>query len=479
MAEPNDSAFTLQDATAIFQTQYYPQYLEQYPAYMHQTTNRLFKMKTRKVEGSGITVQYELGPADNVRVDSNPLGAFAPPTGFDSGNFTIRFNETTPASSDFSHISCSVQVTDLDVENAAGGTIINLVKRLQSQVMPNYDFALAVKRNTSRTATLGTVSGTPTLGTNQWYYNSSAGAASNSGGIRFVLSGGSIANLRRNSRISFLNASTFAAIVNNVRVLDVNPSDNSIRCEFVSSGVPGTLSSNGTGTLASVASTNIVVLSNAGSNSNEYGNGMWSVGAYMTTPTSGESFLGGVDRTTGSYAWMLPTFTRANASSNAKITKSMFNDQANAMSFRVDGQRGGIVFQMEPYLHQAVRDEVTEAALIPWTQVDESAKERFGSFGTMGLNYQHGQFGIVQLVSDPLAAPNTVRILDTSTWESLYWGFQGLKNMPGTKGNWYRVTETTPNTGDGKVWKTDFYAIQCDWCSAPWKNGAILNVSPT
>jgi hypothetical protein len=203
---------------------------------------------------------------------------------------------------------------------------------------------------------------------------------------------------------------------------------------------------------------------------------MYSLGAYFSAPTAGESFIGGVDRNSSGYRWMIPVTSRAGATA-ATLTKSMVDDLAIAMGYRQEDEYG-VVVTTSPDLHQKLRNEYTEAAFLNIPDGDNRLK-RFANFGTMGLNYQHPVFGLVKVMSDVLHVPNAVRVIVPETWRSLYYGFRGLKMMPGTKGGWYRVTETTPNTGLSKVWKCDWYALQTDWCSQPWKNGQILNVQAT
>jgi hypothetical protein len=463
-AEPYDSAWLLEDVSAIIQQQYFPEFTEEAPGRFGSVVNKYFKPSMDAITGDGKTMQVEIAPGDTVRFGTDPLGAFAQPDVFQAGTLKVRFNKATPGSNDFSHISASCQTNDIDLEVAGRGSIIDFVERMFKQVMPEYDEKLAIHRHLARSCQVGTVNGTVKQN-NTYYYADASATASNANGARFQVSNGSISYFRAGTRIDIYNGATLVA--GNVAVTDSNPADLSIGVQFISGSNPVR---NSTGDLANIA-TGYSIFFNGEKNA-----GMYSLGAYFSSPTTSDSFLGGVNRTDKSYRWLIPVTTRAGQTS-ATLTKSMIDDLAVAMGYR-DEDEQGVAITTSPDLHQKIRNEYTEAAFLNIPDGDNRTK-RFANFGTLGLNYQHPVFGLVKVMSDVLHTPNTVRVIVPETWRSLYYGFRGLKMMPGTKGGWYRVTETTPNTGLSKIWKCDWYALQTDWCNQPWKNGQILNVSAT
>ena len=469
MAEPYDSAWLLEDVSAIIQQQYFPEFTEEAPGRFGSVVNKYFKPSMDAITGDGKTMQVEIAPGDTVRFGTDPLGPFALPDVFQSGSLKVRFNKQTPANSDFSHISAACQTNDIDLEVAGRGSIIDFVERMFKQIMPEYDEKLAIHRHLSRSALVGTVADTPKLN-NAFNLTQATGTATNSGGARFTVSGGSISYFRPGTRIDICNATTGAVVAGNVQVTDSNPADLTVGVQAIlTAGTnPVRLS---TGNLASVTSGMQIFYTG------ERNAGMYSLGAYFSAPAiTGDSFIGGVDRSSSGYRWMIPVSTRV-GSTTATLTKSMVDDLAISMGYRDENEQG-VVVTTSPDLHQKLRNEYTEASFLNIPDGDNRLK-RFANFGTMGLNYQHPVFGLVKVISDVLHVPNTVRVIIPETWRSLYYGFRGLKMMPGTKGGWYRVTETTPNTGLSKIWKCDWYALQTDWCSQPWKNGQILNVSAT
>ncbi|NBW18612.1 MAG: hypothetical protein EBR82_62625, partial [Caulobacteraceae bacterium] len=345
MAEPYDSAWLLEDVSAIIQQQYFPEFTEEAPGRFGSVVNKYFKPSMDAITSDGKTMQVEIAPGDTVRFGTDPLGPFASPDVFQAGSIKVRFNKATPTSSDFSHVSASCQTNDIDLEVAGRGSIIDFVERMFKQIMPEYDEKLAVHRHLSRSAQVGTVSGT-VVRNNSYNFTQASGTADNTFGARFVVSNGSISYFRPGTRIDIYNGANL--VVGNVAVTDSNPADNSIGVQYVSS--PNTVrNSTGPGTLGSIASGHSIFYSG------ERNAGMYSLGAYFSAPVASESFIGGVDRTTSGYRWMIPVTTRPGATA-ATLTKSMVDDLAIAMGYRQEDEYG-VVVTTSPDLHQKLRNE--------------------------------------------------------------------------------------------------------------------------
>lgn len=467
MAEPRDSATFLEDVSAIVQQKYMPEFTEEYSSRFGRTTNKLFRLDEMEITGDGRTMQVELAPGDTVRASADVLGAFAAPDRFEPGTLKARFNKQTTSANDFIQISASAQVDDIDIEEAGKGSIVDFCDRIYKQVMPNYEEHLAQLRQSSRNAVQAWCNGTPTLN-NSWYIGGATSTATNTGGLRVAVDNGSIANFRRGARLDFINPATGTVRAGNVRVTDVNEADLTIGVAFTSdqSFAPWV----STGDLATVADNDYIV------RSGEYNAGLYSMGAWFSRPVAGESFLGGVDRTTAAFRWLNTRATRE-GSAAIQVNKSMFNAAAIMLGFLSEDDDTGPVIMTDPTIHQTLRDQIGEDAFIQ-LPVDDDRMKRFANFGSVGLNYQHGVFGVVKIAADPLCPPNVVRIIASNTWKALYYGWRGLRPVPSGKGgHWYRMNEAAPNTGLGKMWKADWYAIQTDFCTQPWKNGQILNVT--
>lgn len=456
---------------AITQEQYFSDYLEQWVSYFGKNTNKIFKPADQAVVGDGLNFQYELGPADSARASTNVLGDFASPQQFAPGSFKVRFSQT--GTSDFVRISASAQVSDLDMVNAGKGTAVNLVTRLVSSIMPGYDEHLAKLRNLPKTGLICSVTAAPKKNDARTLAIATA-SATNATGLRFGISGASRAYFRKGVRLDFVVGG--AVVAGNIMVTDINLADissdgitGSVGCAYVSTGVAGQAS---TGDLSLVTSAATVY------HSGEYNSGIYSMGAFFSTPSSGESFIGGVDRTTADYRFLVPTTIReydtsAAISTNVAVNQSHFTDLANAMNYTDEAGSGG-VFVAAPEVVRKLQNDIFQSSIVQMPIGNDKA-DRWGHFGMHGVFFQDPSFGTTQIMADPLINPNRIRFLTPKTWLQLNWGWKGLRMMPGDngKGGWYRMNAATPNTGKSIFYKSDWYTYVCDICTQPWKNGEI------
>lgn len=476
MAEPYDSEWDLEDASSLIQQDYFSRLEEEWFDRVGEITNRFFKPFSERIGGDGKTMQFEYAPGDTMRNSTSMLGSFAQADLFESGTLKVRFNRQTPSSNDFVRVSGSCETNDIDLINGTYGSIVDFTQRMQDQIEPNYDENMAVHRNLTRSALLAQVNGTPTLA-NGDCIDSDAGAvaatgtATNAGGGRFKVDAGSISYFRRGRRldIGVYTAATgaFVSHASNVRVTHVNYVDFSIQVAFNSTATSGTVRAS-TGNLANVADNDSIFLSG------EANAGMFSLGAYFSTPAASEPFIGGVDRTTSANQYLIPITLKY---SSTPLTKGIVDRLALAMGYRVS-KGVAVTLVTSPNLEQKLRNEYTEAAFLNIPDGDNRLK-RFGNLGTMGINYQHPTFGLVKILADNLATDGTLRAIMPEKWAALQYGPKGLRQMPGGGGRpgFYRVTETTPNTGLSMVWKADWYALVCDWCFNPGAQGQATGLT--
>ena len=460
MAEPNDAAVMLEDASELVQEQYFAKYEEQYHSRFGSTTNKCFMPEPGVVTGDGKSMQYEVGPADTVRFQLDPLGNIASPQRIDPGRIKIRWNRQSSSAHDFTQVSARCQFDTYTIEDGSNGTIVNLADRIYDSIQKDFDEKLAIMRHAGRDGQIALVNGTPRQDDlNDWA--SCASTPTNSTGMRLKVDTGSIAVIRPNARYDFVRAGV--VIAGNVRCTDIpNFADRSAGFEFVSSGITGERSS---GNLANVADNDVIVFSGC------YNAGIYSFGAYFSSPTEGETFICGADRTDAGSRWMNPQrFT--NSGTARPLTKTLFNDCAIACGFFGEDVQNGTVWMADPTQHQRIRDELGEPAFIQIPIGDDRSK-RFMNFGSVGLNYQHGTFGTVKIVSDPLARQDRVLVLQNDTWKTLSYAWKGLKPIREGGSHWYRMQQNTPNTGKGLIYAADWVGNVCDWCVKPWKNAMI------
>lgn len=454
----------LDDASEAVQILYDKRYLSQSPDRFGATTNRIFSPSESVAGGDGLMFQYDYSQPDAARWQSDPNGASADPLYFVAGQIKARWSQA--GANDWSTISASCQVSLPDLLNGGTGMAFDLVNKVYNAVVPDYDEKLAIHRNLPSSGLLGTINGT--VYANARTYLTTAGAASNSAGARFKVTGMSLAWIRTGSRLDFYDGATIKA--GNIFVTDVNVIDQSIGVRFTTATAPSTGTS--TGNLALLVTGLSIYFSG------ERNMGMQSLGAYFTVPaTTGDSFLGGVDRYSENYRFLVPTMTNEGATS-VKITRSQFDALALAMNYKGEKEIGAI-WSSPPDINRTIRSELGENAFFQ-VPTGDAKLARFMHFGTQGLLYQDPVFGTVQIVADPLHTPNMVRFIVPETWETHYYGTRGLIPVlaQGTSGShWMRMQAPTPNTGFSTFFKADWRSYVLDVCRKPWMNGGILNVT--
>jgi len=467
MAEPLDSSINLSDIDELIQTQYLPRYYEQAGGRFGRAFNQIFKPEQKTAYGDGFTMQAELGPGDFARASNNPLNSIAAPTSLNAVKLRLRYTTASLAGNDFTQISASCQTDHWQLQNGGEGAIIDLAERNAKSVITSYDEHIAFLRNATRSAVVGQVNGTPKLN-NGVTYSAATSTATNAGGARFKVDNGVFAVLKPNTWIDIIRPATGAVVAGSVWVTDKNVGDQSVGVTFSSTQFGGRVS---TGNLALVADNDYITFSG------EYNHGMYSVGAWMSEATAGESFLGGVDRTTSDYRWMIPVNPRYGATSTT-ITKSFFDDVAIAMGYYGESLDGaGLIAQSDLTINTKLRNELGEESFKPIPQSDERMK-KFYQFGSTGLAYEHPSLGVVKIMGDALCPTNSMRFIDPSTWMTVYYAIRGLKPLPGGQGmgSWYRMNDGTPNTGLGLIYKSEWVALQQDFCTNPQKNAQISNI---
>lgn len=467
MAEPYDGSVNLSDVDELIQTQYLPRYYETAGGRFGRTFNRIFQIAEKAASGDGFTMQAELGPGDFARASNNPLASITGSTSLQAVKLRLRYDTNNLAANDFTQVTASCQTDVWQLKNGGDGAIVDLAERNAKSVIASYDEHIAYLRNVGRNAVAALVNGTPKLN-NGVTYAGATGTATNAGGARVKVDSGIFAVLKTNSWIDFIRPATGATVAGSVWITDKNPGDLSIGVSFATTQFGGRVSS---GNLALVADNDYIAFSG------EYNSGLYSVGAWMSEATAGESFLGGVDRTTASYRWMLPINPRYGATTTT-ITKSFFDDVAIAMGYFAENMDGaGLIAQSDLTVNNKLRNELGEESFKPIPQSDERMK-KFYQFGSTGLAFEHPSLGVIKILGDALCPSTTVRFIDPSTWMSVHYAVRGLTPMPGGEGmgSWYRVTDSTPNTGKSLIVKSDWAALQQDFCTMPQKNAQISNI---
>lgn len=462
MAEPfaSSTTLTLDAVSAVIQEQYFPQFIEQINR-AGATTNRLFKPSGSPVVGDGIWFQNETAPSDTVRLNTDMLANDQQPSPFTAAKIKARFNQSDPTSNDFTRFAGVGRVDMWTLENGSGGTIIDIAQRIYQEIFTGYDFTLARARNANRTLKLCETS---TKTNSDGLYSGGCSAyTTGATSCRLVITAGSIANLAQGSRID-IYTSGGVIVFSDAVVVSCNPAD--------PAGPSVSLArynSSSTANFDSVTSGQYVYPVG------QKDQGMYSMGAWFSRPTSTDSFIGGVNRFTPANQWLVTTATREGQTARL-IQKSDFDALANAMNFIQDGTIPISVAITDVPMNTALREAIGNDALITWPSTGGN-DDRYANFGSMGLLWQHPAFGKVSILADPLAVSNTVRFMVPDDWMALSSRFNGLHWMPGTQGIWNRMVADTPNTGYGYFFQCDAVAAHLDYCKRPRYQGQILNVT--
>lgn len=458
---PADVTVTLNDVSSIVQETYYEKYLEQHDR-MSGQLGRLVRLAGEPVTGDGKTWQNEIQKYDSVRGSTNMISDFATPGTFVPLNVKVRWNENSSSANDFLKLSGSGQTTYWEVTRAAdAGTIIPLAKHILDELVRDFGEKRNIYLNVGRSARWALVNGTP-KNNDAMTYASCTTYTADSTSCRIQVDNGAFAFFKPGS---VLDAYTSAGVLSfsGMVVTDANYGDLSVGL--------GRYNSDSTANFNNLADNDEIFLSGTRNQ------GAYSPAAWFSTPTSGESFIGGVDRTGVNYRWMYPT-TYSPSSSAVPIQTSYFDQLALNMGFSQDDPYRLTPVLCEPAIAQSLRTKIGSDAFIPFTSLDDKMRERYASFGILNLNYQHPSFGMVSLMPDPFATPGTVRFFNPETWLSLQYGKKGLQFMnDGTMGMWKRQESTVPGNGGSVIYRCEALETLCTYCTNPFKNGQIINVT--
>lgn len=449
--------------------------MEQYDGRLHEqvdrqgaTTNRLIPFAREgeyEVESDGVTFHVEHRKGDYITARNTPIQDFPDSSAFRVETFKARFKADDASNHDFLTLDGSQQVLDLDIAKAGQkGSVVDLVGRLGSEMTADYNERLAMQRNLTRTGRIGLVNGTPAEN-DTIHFSEATATPDTTDGLRVPIDGGSISYFTPGRFYDFWDPTNNEYSAQNVRCVHVNGEDLSVGFEWVN---PGTgLESSG-------------LITNIADNDEIYfhgskGAGMHSLGSWLAEPAAGDSFIGGRNRLSPAYQWLLPRSTRATAGS-AAVRGSFLNDLGRVMGWTHDGKVMG-VFRMAPNILDTLRADIDEKNVINQPDTLRSVKRSF-AFGAQDVVYQHPTFGIVTLASDNLCPLDQIQFTVPEDWMSLYYEWKGVRVMPGGDvGSWKRVTAASPQSGYGKAWRREYYSNHCDVCLRPSRQGVIYNVA--
>lgn len=465
VSNPNtELAQTLFSVSTMFREQYFdvggPN-----TTYLGSVTNRMFSPAEELAYGDGKTFQLQTRRSDSARSSRLATEDFKDQRRLSTANVKLRYHDTTESLNDFHTIDTSAEVGHMELMAGPSEAVaINIVERLMREVPEGVSESWARLIHAGSSGSLGTVDGTP-KDADGVDYDSATSYTSGATQAIFKIAGFGADSLQPGMRLSAYSAAG-ALQADEMEVIRKNPSDNSVWVSLVTEGPNQSSVAN----LDSLATAAVLY------RSDEKDKGMKSSPAnWVTAPTTGESFIGGIDRLTLGYAWMIPHVTR-NSASSTTLKKSHFDDYFNSIAgLRGRNEPGSTVtpsLSMHPSHEDTLREEIGEDAFT----VVQANHDGMYNFGEERLTYIHPVAGRIVLVSDSLAPRDKVRCYIPEDWKKVYYGFRGLNFMPGTIGMFRQKDGATAGVGS-KYFRAEGYEVAGFICFRPERNGAIMNVT--
>jgi len=459
-----DSAYILASSSNLLREQYSNDF-KMHSFYFGSTLARLFKPHSEMVQSDGITIQAFSGQSDSVRMNRSVLDDFKAQNKYRTAKVKVRFSDTDASANDLFSMEGVGEVSDIELVTSSGrspeAVAVDVAKAVFDQLTRGVDESMSILMHANANGRVAKVNGTPTA--NDIPIVSGDGAyASGDTMCRVVVDTGSIANFQPGRVYDITSDGASTIVADFLECTDVNAEDLSVGLKTTSR--------------STIANCDGVVNNVDIYRSEEYGQGFrGSLQATFTFPTAGESWMGGVDRTTTTNRWLVPKITRS-AASAATITKTHFDNLSLSMELSIPSEtEGGHVFLTHPSLLQKLRNDIGDEAL---SNDDGATRTGDYNFGNRALNYIHPYWGKVALLADPLCMPDRAYVLAPATWMMLNYGWEGMRYLGGTVGGmWRQKDAVVPGGGGSKFWQVQGYKIGAPMCSMPIANGAILNLT--
>lgn len=421
--------------------------------------NRMFNAP-KVVRGDGLNMKFYTGQTDSVRASKSPNADIVPGESIDFVNIKLRFAENDGDLNDFTRLAGGVQLSWLEVNNLISGAnregaVEILVERLVRNLTNHFDNHLAELRLAATTAKIGQLDGVLKQNDSRWYADASSWSNASTGRLKIDVNEGSIVTFWPGRKL-LLETSTATGAVE-IIVTDQNVADNSFGFRTVS-GASITSSAYDNGSLYLT---------------DEKGAGMNGPQAFYVEPTSGDSYIGGIDRTSSTYRFMIPTTYRAVASGTTSISRTHLEELAGIMRYAYEQDDQPWAAYMGMKLYDKLRQDIGGEHLV----YSQNSEAEMPIFGNRGVGYVHPKLGTIELMGDVKKANDSVWLHNRATWSTYAYGTAGLNFMPGNIGRFINLPSTTP----GQM--SQIYALRAlivgmaDVCHSPYANGQITNLS--
>lgn len=457
----NSSLTLLSTVSDLIREQYAPQVADHVFRY-GQITNRIFRPSAdgTVATGDGLNIQVVTGYSDSARATRNTLSDFGSARQMNATNLKLRFQDdpsSTATGNDFLRIDAVAEITEIELRRGNdAGAAVNLAERVGREMRQNYDDTHPRLYYSDGNGKFAAVNGAPRDADDLTYEGASSYT---SGSTTFIakVDYGSIAAFKKNTHWDFYDGDTLTA--DECRVVDQDYLEGSVTFELTDKST-------------------VANCDNVGDNddiyaSGEKGNGYrGSLREWFDAPSSGEAFLGGVDRTTSAYRYLNPV--RYTPSSTATtVNRDQLDTLALAMGYVDDGNDMGSVVLTNTSVLQTLRKSIGEEALSN-QPADNNGNY---SFGTNQLSYIHPTFGKVTLLADTLHPADRMHFLRASDWQLIPYLSAGLNMMDGdVAGGFYRKQAASGGGGRSMYYCAEGYSLDTLFCKMPQKQGVILNI---
>lgn len=436
------------------------------PTWYRTTGRRAARMvgaSPTRVTGDGINLRFEHRAMDAVRPVNRPLQDYGTPGSFDMAALKVRYNLTDAAAHDFTGFDASVQISSIELANAWNGSdqdMENLVAGATRRLINNFADNRAAYLQLPRTGVICLVNGNLKKNDNPDYGAASATGFASS--ARFKVDGGIPSFLKPGYKIEVEKSDGTGTVY--ATVAHFNYVDRSLGVT-VDSDSPNTF-----------GSTNSAYDNGKIYQRGAKGLGMHGFRSWFDAPTAGETWIGGIDRTSADWQHINPIRHRVGAAV-ATVSREFVDEVLDGLEIvREEGEQGAIFGNT--LMINAFKRDLGDKDVVYQSPQQAQGSRRGTELRTI---YMHPATpGGLELVADPLIPDDRLYIVSPGTWETYHYGAQEINAEPGGDHmGWYRTT-AADGSSRSKYWRKDFSQKgMVLWCNEPERNAVILNLKHT
>ena len=175
---------------------------------------------------------------------------------------------------------------------------------------------------------------------------------------------------------------------------------------------------------------------------------------FKETISSGDSWVGGVDRSTIENMYLIPQMFRRNASTTVVAGQSQLDQAAEALAYQAGKDRTKPMTAIAGNkLITTIRNSIANHSI----SMNSSTSNATHKFGNTGVSYVHPELNEIELVGDHTARNDRLIMLDTSDIEIFYGAMRGVEILTRNQGFglFERMEGTNSVRGGSKIFKVE------------------------